>query len=154
MSLSQGLWSDYTVIIYSMVAVLFTVVWVVVFQYRSTQRLRPRDSLVLPIVVSVGELLFLKFTGQQVWFWLLVGTAFSVGASGALGTAVRNRQRASSAVSFALMVVGVLFAGFLSQVPLQWTVILVGVMSAVGFVIGYVVPTVSQRSPERSASAT
>lgn len=153
MSLDQGLWSDYSVIVYSVVAVLISMAAILALQKYSEHRLSSRQALLLPFVAGGGEVLVLEVARQEAWFWLFVGTAVTIGASIALGTAVSDREREHSVVSLAFMLGGLLLAYLLSTVPLLWTVALASVVSVFGFVIGYELSSISRIPPERSASA-
>lgn len=154
MSLSRGLWSDLSVVIYPVAAILLFVVAMAALRGRSSHRLAPRHALVLPLGVGLGEVLLLGVTRQEAWFWLFVGTAVAVGAAGALGTAVRGRQRESATTALAFLGCGVLGAHLLSPIPLRWTLALAGSVGVVAFAIGYLAPSVGRRPPERSTFAT
>lgn len=152
MSLDQGLWSDYAVIIYPVVAILVSTVTVVALQRYSEHRLSPRQALLLPFVAGVGEVLFLEIAGQEVWFWLFVGTAIMISSSFALGIAVSDREIEYSAIALGLVVSGLLLAHLSPTVPFRWTLVLAGLVSAFGFGIGYEFSSVGWTPPERSAS--
>jgi membrane protein CcdC involved in cytochrome C biogenesis len=81
MSLDQGLWSDYSVIVSSVVALLISMATILALQKYSDHRLSPRQALLLPFTAGIGEVLVLEAAGQEAWFWLFVGSAVAVGAS-------------------------------------------------------------------------
>lgn len=139
--LDQGGWSFFPLFAYPAAALLISAIAIVGIQTISERNITPRQALSIPFVTGVGEVLLLANSTQLPWFWLYVGTAVTIGASVALGTAVNRREIRYGIISLAIMIGGVLFAQVWSLTPLEGILVLSVSGSLIGFSLGYMAPT-------------
>lgn len=148
--LDQGGWSMYPLIVYPAIAVIISAATLFVVQRYSGHNLTPKEATVIPFVAGLVEALILMNSIQEPWFWLYVGTAVTIGASVAFGSAISHRERTYGLLSLVIMLGGIMMARLLSQTPLTGILVLVVSGSLVGFGIGYVLPSLGYEFPKRS----
>ena len=148
MTLSQGLWSDSSLLVSAGLSVLVVIGTAFAVRGISSRGLTARNALVVPVTAVLAQLLYVSFVAPAVWYWLFLGISLVAGAAAAFGVSLRRREARYGLVSVALMAAGLSLAALRSEVEFEWVLLLGGVLGGVAFAVGYLLS-----SGERRASA-
>lgn len=144
MALSQGLWSDYSLLASAGLSVLVVTGTAFAVRGLSPRGFTARNALGVPVTAVLAQLLYVTFAAPAVWYWLILGISLAVGAAAAFGASLRRRAAGYGLVSVVLMAAGLSLAALRSGVGSEWVLLLGGVAFAVGHLFS---------SGERQASA-
>jgi len=137
MALSQGLWSDYSVVLFPVLSVATAIIGAIILRISTNTRDKKYHVFIIPILSLISVIAGMLALENTVWFWYFTGGSIVAGASVSLGIAHKQRHRFNEVYSAVIIAAGIVIAAMLSSIEIEWVLMLAAILGVFGITAGF-----------------